>query len=152
VGDIKGVEVVTRTGSGTQLPPPDVIDNAGGGGGRWTVLTVARGRMVAHLIRGLLESEGIEVVLDTSNPAPGAWLMPFGDQNAPVKVLVLERQLEWARLALAQAEQEAGGAITGRPLQSRTIAVGILLGVVLLVLAFVEIFGSPTCGLGIFCP
>ena len=151
MGDVKGNEVVARTGSGIQLPPPDVIGDPGGGGGRWTVLTVARGRMVAHLIRGLLESEGIEVVLDTSNPAPGAWLMPFGDQNAPVKVLVRSGQLEWARLALAQAEQGAGGTIARRPFRSRTIAVGIILGLVLAVLAFVEIFGSPTCGLGIFC-
>jgi hypothetical protein len=142
---------MARTGSGIQLPPPDVIADGGGGGGEWTVLTVARGRMIAHLIRGLLESEGIETALDTSNPAPGAWLLPFGDQNAPVKVLVRSGQLEWARLALAQAEQTAGGAIGGRQVRPRTIAVGILLGVILVILAFAEIFGSPTCGLGIFC-
>jgi hypothetical protein len=152
VGHIKGAEVVASTGSGIQLPPPEVIENGGGGGGEWTVLTVARGRMVAHLIRGLLESEGIETALDTSNPAPGAWLLPFGDQNAPVKVLVRSGQLEWARLALAQAEHSAGGTMGGRTVRSRTFAVGILFGVVLVVLAVMEIFGSPTCDLGIFCP
>ena len=64
--------------------------------------------MVAHLIRGRLAQEGIEVVLDASNASPGAWLHPFGDPASPVKVFVRRTDLSAASLLLHEVEQPSG--------------------------------------------
>ena len=66
--------------------------------------------MIAYLIRGRLAQEGIEVVLDSSNASPGAWLHPFGDPASPVRVFVRRAQLTEASLLLHEVDQvEADG-------------------------------------------
>ena len=61
--------------------------------------------MIAYLIRGRLAEEGIDVVLDSSNASPGAWLHPFGDPASPVRVFVRRVQLTEASLLLHEVEQ-----------------------------------------------
>lgn len=82
-----------------QAPPRD----GSGGGGGWAWLLTAGGRIEAELVRGLLESDGIVPVwLDTRDPSPSAWLFPFGDPNALVRIYVPASLLEQARLSLLE--------------------------------------------------
>jgi hypothetical protein len=69
--------------------------------------------VIAYLIRGRLAQEGIEVVLDSSNASPGAWLHPFGDPASPVRVFVRRSQLTEASLLLHEVDQ---GEVAGRRL------------------------------------
>jgi hypothetical protein len=92
-----------RLSDGT--PPPDPRDPGGHGGGDWALLTVAANQVIAYLIRGRLAQEGIEVVLDSSNASPGAWLHPFGDPGSPVRVFVRRAQLTEASLLLHEVDQ-----------------------------------------------
>ncbi|HEY2665895.1 MAG TPA: hypothetical protein VGK51_03575 [Actinomycetota bacterium] len=93
-----------------EAPPPGPRDPGGRGGGDWALLTVAANEVIAYLIRGRLAEEGIEVVLDSSNASPGAWLHPFGDPASPVRVFVRRAQLTEASLLLHEVDQvsEAG--------------------------------------------
>jgi len=85
-------------------PAPPTIDHGGGGGGGWAWLVTTNGRIEAELVRGLLEATGVVPVwLDTRDPSPSAWLFPFGDPNAPVKVYVPASMLQAARLAMLEA-------------------------------------------------
>lgn len=131
-----------------------------GSGGGWTLLTVAKNGVIAHLIGGRLNEESIEVAFDTSNSAPGAWLHPFGDPMAPVKVYVHRFDLEMARALIDEVED----AVTqGPPIEeprpshkaiSAAIRPSLLLAVVVaitLMLAFVEIVGFVPCFLHLFC-
>jgi hypothetical protein len=86
-------------------PPPDPHDPNDHGGGDWTLLTVAANQVIAYLIRGRLAEEGIDVVLDSSNGSPGAWLHPFGNPGSPVRVFVRRVQLTEASLLLHEVEQ-----------------------------------------------
>ena len=86
-------------------PPPGPRDPGGHGGGDWALLTVAANQVIAYLIRGRLAEEGIEVVLDSSNASPGAWLHPFGDPASPVRVFVRRAQLTEASLLLHEVDQ-----------------------------------------------
>ncbi|MEA2501366.1 MAG: putative prokaryotic signal transducing protein [Actinomycetota bacterium] len=86
-------------------PPPEPRDPGGHGGGDWALLTVAANQVIAYLIRGRLAEEGIEVVLDSSNASPGAWLHPFGDPASPVRVFVRRAQLTEASLLLHEVDQ-----------------------------------------------
>lgn len=81
-----------------------MVDESGGSGGEWALLTEAPGSVVAHLIAGRLADDSIESHLDTSNPSPGAWLQPFGDPLAPVKIYVRRFDLEKAVLVLSEIE------------------------------------------------
>ena len=93
-----------------EAPPPGPRDPGGRGGGDWALLTVAANQVIAYLIRGRLAQEGIEVVLDSSNASPGAWLHPFGDPASPVRVFVRRAQLTEASLLLHEVDQvEADG-------------------------------------------
>ena len=91
-------------------PPPEPRDPGGHGGGDWALLTIAANQVIAYLIRGRLAQEGIEVVLDSSNDSPAAWLHPFGDPASPVRVFVRRAQLTEASLLLHEVDQgsEAG--------------------------------------------
>ena len=91
-------------------PPPNPRDPGGHGGGDWALLTVAANQVIAYLIRGRLAQEGIEVVLDSSNASPGAWLHPFGDPASPVRVFVRRAQLTEASLLLHEVDQVSGAA------------------------------------------
>src|SRR5207237_813923 len=86
-----------------EAPPPGPRDPGGRGGGDWALLTIAANQVIAYLIRGRLAQEGIEVVLDSSNASPGAWLHPFGDPASPVRVFVRRAQLTAASLLLHEA-------------------------------------------------
>src|SRR3979411_2681699 len=86
-------------------PPPGPRDPGGHGGGGWALLPVAANQVIAYLIRGRLAQEGIEVVLDSSNASPGAWLHPFGDPASPVRVVVRRAQLTEASLLLHEEDQ-----------------------------------------------
>src|SRR2546421_2609736 len=97
-----------RLSDGT--PPPDPRDPGGHGGGDWALLTVAPNQVIAYLIRGRLAQEGIEVVLDSSNDSPGAWLHPFGDPGSPVRVFVRRAQLTEASLLLHEVDQVSNAA------------------------------------------
>lgn len=85
------------------LPPVDA-GGGGGGGQGWTLLTTARNHLIAHLISGRLAQELIDVMLDTSNPALGAWMKPFGDPLAPVRVFVRRSDLDRATLVLIEVD------------------------------------------------
>jgi hypothetical protein len=87
---------------GLGLPPSDA--GGGGGGGGWALLTTARNHVIAHLISGRLAQEAIEVMLDTSNPALGAWMKPFGDPMAPVRIFVRRRDLDRAAFVLHEVD------------------------------------------------
>ena len=93
-----------------ETPPPPPTHPGGGGGEDWTLLTVAPNQVLAHLIRGRLEQEGIAVVLDDRNLSMGAWLHPFGDPLSPVRVLVKRSDLSAASLTLNDLDEldEAG--------------------------------------------
>lgn len=97
-----GIQQVVEPTTGKPAPPPADEDEGGGGG--WALLTEAAGSVVAHLIAGRLADDSIESMLDTSNPSPGAWLQPFGDPLAPVKVYVRRFDLEKALLVLSEIE------------------------------------------------
>lgn len=88
-----------------EAPPPGPRDPGGRGGGDWALLTIAANQVIAYLIRGRLAQEGIEVVLDSSNASPGAWLHPFGDPTSPVRVFVRRAQLTEASLLLHEVDQ-----------------------------------------------
>jgi len=88
-----------------RAPPGAPAD--GGGGGGWAWLVTAHGLVEAQLINGILEGNGIApVVLDASDPSPGAWLFLSGNVNALVRIFVPTSLLESARLALLEAGLE----------------------------------------------
>ena len=90
---------------GVELPPPptDVVHSGGGGDG-WSELVTARNDIDAHLLLGRLAEAGVEARGVKDRRAAGAWL--FGGSNpwAPVAVWVRTRQLDDARIVLAQIE------------------------------------------------
>jgi hypothetical protein len=133
-----------RPGSaGGPLPP--VSDEGGGGGGQgWALLTTARNHLVAHLIRGRLAEESIEVVLDLSNPAVGAWLKPFGDPLAPVRIFVRRADLDRASLVLLEVDHRAPDPDAPGSREAR-VAWWVVLGAVAVALVL-EIAGLLTCG------
>ena len=88
-------------------PPPDLGEPGGSGGGDWALLTVAKNMIVAYLIQGRLVQQGIDVVLDSTNLSPGAWLHPFGDPSSPVKVFVRRLDMAAASLVLHEVDVDA---------------------------------------------
>ncbi|HYR61056.1 MAG TPA: hypothetical protein VET24_00230 [Actinomycetota bacterium] len=90
-----------------EAPPPDPREPDGGDGG-WALLTVAGNQVLAYLIRGRLVAEGIEVLLDSSNASPAAWLHPFGDPSSPVRIFVRRTDLTAATLLLHEVDQPSG--------------------------------------------
>lgn len=124
--------------SGSQVldRPPPTIDDGGGGGGGWAWLVTARGRIDAELIKGLLEAAGVvPVALDARDPSPGAWMFPFGDMNAPVRVYVLRAQLESARLELLETGFALPEVPEPEPPRRRGVSAWVLAIVALLILA-----------------
>lgn len=47
------------------------------------------------------------MMLDTSNPALGAWMKPFGDPMAPVRIYVRRRDLDRATFVLHEVDHRA---------------------------------------------
>lgn len=91
-------------------PPPDLAEPGGGGGGDWALLTVAINMIVAYLIQGRLVQQGIDVMLDSTNLSPAAWLHPFGDPSSPVKVFVHRLDMATASLILHEVDVDAAPA------------------------------------------
>lgn len=116
----------------------------GGGGQGWRLLTTARNHLVAHLIRGRLAEESIEVLLDLSNPALGAWMKPFGDPLAPVRIFVRRSDLDRATLVLHEVDHRPPDA-DAPPSPTTKAAWWVLVGSVAVVL-LLEIAGLLTCG------
>lgn len=134
----------TRPGSeGDRLPPAE-WDGGGGGGQGWVLLTTARNHVVAHLIRGRLAEDAIDAVLDMSNPAVGAWLKPFGDPLAPVRIFVRRSDLDRASLVLHEVDHRPpGGEPPSRP---RTRLVWWVMAGSVGVVLLLEVLGLLSCG------
>ena len=89
-------------------PPPTEHDEGGGGGGSgWVRLLRAPNDIEAHLLVGRLGESGVEARLVRDKGAPGAWLYGGSNPWAPVSVMVRRRQLDDARLVLAEVSFEA---------------------------------------------
>ncbi|MFN2614377.1 MAG: DUF2007 domain-containing protein [Actinomycetota bacterium] len=85
-------------------PAPPRTGGGDGGGGGWAWLVTAQDIFEAHIIRGLLEAEGIlPVFLDTRDPSPGAWMFLSGNINALVRIFVPRSLLDSARLVMLEA-------------------------------------------------
>lgn len=99
-----------------QAPPPPVETRSGGGGGsEWIELIKAADNIEAHLLAGRLTEAGVEVQTMPDRAAPGAWLYGGSNPWAPVTVLVRRRQLEKARLVLAEISWAGPPAERDRP-------------------------------------
>ncbi|HEV2754709.1 MAG TPA: DUF2007 domain-containing protein [Actinomycetota bacterium] len=98
----------TRVTGGGNPPPPAREDGGGGGGGSgWVTLVRASNDIEAHLLVGLLGEAGVEGRIVRDKGAPSAWLYGASKPWAPVTVMVRGRQLEDARLVLAEVAMAA---------------------------------------------
>jgi hypothetical protein len=121
-------------------PPPVASDRGGGGGSEWVQLVKARDDIDAHLLGGRLDEAGVESRLVKDRFAPGAWLYGGSNPWAPVTVLVRRRQLEDARLVLAEISFDAPSADSRPPAHLRiaplwwatALGLGALLSIVVL--------------------
>ena len=93
-------------------PPPTTGGDRGGGwgGGGWVDLARADNDIEAHLLVGRLSGAGIEARTVPDRGAPGAWLLGGSNPWAPVTILVRRRQLDDARLVLAEISYGAPAA------------------------------------------
>ncbi len=96
-----------RPSSGDDPPASSIGDGGGGGGSRWVALVKASNDIEAHLLMGRLGEAGVESRTLKDKGAPGAWLYGGSNPWAPVTVMVRSRQLEDARLVLAEVSFEA---------------------------------------------
>jgi Putative prokaryotic signal transducing protein len=142
-----------------QTPPPPVSTfSEGGGGSGWIELIKAGDSIEAHLIAGRLTEAGVEVKILPDRAAPGAWLYGGSNPWAPVTVLVRRRQLEEARLVLAEVSWAAPPAERDRPPRPRrnvpllwwvtAIALGILFFAVALLQAT---RATAACAVPVIC-
>ena len=93
----------TRITDGGGPPPVDPIEEGGGGGGSgWVTLLRASNDIEAHLLVGRLGEAGIEGRIVRDKGAPSTWLYGASKPWEPVTVLVRRRQLQDARLVLAE--------------------------------------------------
>lgn len=123
-------------------PPFAPPAGGGGGDGEWVFLTLARNLAQAHLLDGLLRSRGIETHFDSSNPSPAAWLLPFGDPGAPVRILVRSAFVDDARLVLHEVDHGMPSDRTPDRGFPWALVIAILLGVLL---AFMQIVWRGPC-------
>lgn len=90
-------------------PPLDPGDGGGGGGAGWVRLLRAPNDIEGHLLAGRLTEAGVEARLVREKGAPSAWLYGGSNPWAPITVMVRRRQLDDARLVLAEVSFEAPG-------------------------------------------
>ena len=95
-----------RASDGGLPPVPIDSDGGGGGGSGWVRLLRAPNDIEAHLLVGRLGEAGVEARLLREKAAAGAWLYGGSNPWAPVTVMVRQRQLEDARLVLAEVSFE----------------------------------------------
>jgi len=142
-----------------QAPPPPAGTRSGGGGGSgWIQLVKAADDIEAHLLAGRLAEAGIEVQTLPDRAAPGAWLYGGSNPWAPVRVLVRRRQLDEARLVLAEISWSSPAAERGQPAPPRrpvrllwwatAIALGILFTAAVLLQAT---RATAACVVPVFC-
>lgn len=118
----------------------------------WRLLTVAQDSFVARLVEGCLLNEGVAVFLDTSNPAPGAFLKPFGDPLAPVKVYVKSYDFDRAGLVLHEVDHVAPDPYHRAPRRIRLLWLATITAVLgVSVLIVLQTFGFSLCALRIVC-
>ncbi|HEX2296267.1 MAG TPA: hypothetical protein VHN37_13290 [Actinomycetota bacterium] len=96
-----------RATDGGMPPPVDHDDGGGGGGSGWVRLLRARNDIDGHLLVGRLGEAGVEARMVWEKGAPSAWLYGASKPWSPVAVMVRRRQLEEARLVLAEVSFEA---------------------------------------------
>ena len=96
-----------RTTGGGTPPPAGPEDGGGGGGSGWVTLLRAPNDIEARLLVGRLGEAGVEACTMSEKGAPSAWLYGASKPWAPVSVMVRARQLEDARLVLAEVSFEA---------------------------------------------
>ncbi|HYO61044.1 MAG TPA: DUF2007 domain-containing protein [Actinomycetota bacterium] len=95
-----------RTTSGGTPPPVGHDEDGGGGGSGWVRLLRAPNDIDAHLLVGRLGESGVEARIVRERGAPSTWLYGASKPWAPVVVMVRQRQLEDARLVLAEVSFE----------------------------------------------
>lgn len=136
----------------TRIPEgsPPKTDEGGGGGG-WVHLTSAPDHVTGDLLAGMLAEEGIETIIDDFNPSPGAWLKPFGDPLAPVKILVKKMDLERASLILHEVDHAPTDEDAIHPETRRMWWMAMLAVMAVAVLTFLEIVDFAPCVLRLFC-
>ena len=111
-----GVALRSRPVTGGGSPPPVDSDHGGGGGGSgWVRLLRAPNDIEAHLLVGRLGEAGVEARLLHDKGAPGTWLYGGSNPWAPVTVIVRLRQLEDARLVLAEVSFAAPDHVPAPP-------------------------------------
>ena len=131
--------------------PPTITDHRGGGSG-WKLLTTASDHVTAYLIEGNLISAGIETLMDSSNPSPGAFLKPFGDPLAPVAIYVRTHEFQQASLILHELDHQPVNPEAAPSRRVRRLWLMTLLAIlVAAVLMVVEIFDFAPCVIGAFC-
>ncbi|MDQ3981793.1 MAG: DUF2007 domain-containing protein [Actinomycetota bacterium] len=84
------------------MPPPPDVGGDGGGGSGWVTLLRSPNDIEAHLLIGRLGEAGVEARIVREKGAPSAWLYGASKPWAPVLVVVRQRQLEDARMVLAE--------------------------------------------------
>lgn len=114
-------DVVSRATSTAGTGPSPPTEEDGGGGGDWILLTTAENSVIAHLIEGRLLEEGISCVLDHFNPSPGAWLKPFGDPLAPVRIYVRRGSVGPASIVLHEIGHRAPDPLSEGPRVVKTL-------------------------------
>jgi hypothetical protein len=138
----------------TKLPPPPARPGGdeGGGGSDWVELMRARDDIDAHLLTGRLHGAGVETRTIKDRRAPGAWLIGGSNPWAPVTVFVRRRQLEDARLVLAEISLEWGGPPASPGIKEGLATawwlVAVALGVVLTVIALMQAAAVASAGAG----
>jgi hypothetical protein len=134
-------------------PPKPMVENGGGGSG-WRLLTVAKDQYTAALIEGRLLQDEIETFLEATHSQHGAFLKPFGDPMAPVRLFVKDRDYETACLILHLCDTAQTAPATGGRLRVRGVGLPlftIATVIVAAVLAFLEIFDFAPCAIRAFC-
>ena len=143
------------------VPAPPVVNDGGGdGGSEWVVLIKARHDIDAHLLTGRLREAGIETKTVTDRGAPGAWLYGGSNPWAPVAVFVRRRQLQDARVTLAEISFEGPPAEPTRVLADRDRrrhafvwwVTALVLGLLFTAIALAQVtrFIEP-CGIPVLC-
>lgn len=113
------VAVRSRPRADGGSPPPIDSDHGGGGGGSgWVRLLRAPNDIEGHLLAGRLTEAGVEARLVREKGAPSVWLYGGSNSWAPVTVMVRQRQLDDARLVLAEVSLAAPDHVRDVPVRS----------------------------------
>lgn len=152
MGDVEGLAMrSTPVRTSVREPSPPAREDSGEGSG-WKLLTVARDHLTAHLIEGRLAEDGIETFLDKSNPALGAFLKPFGDPLAPVKIYVKDFDFAAASLVLHEVDHVSPDPDSPGPRAVRGMfIVTIVVIAIAVMMMLIEIFDFAPCFIGFLC-